>query len=220
MSADPSIWYRVGYALERARGDAAPAGRSSERKPTRGSPKRPAHQGPWPSADDLIATGVAALAGRLLDAWRPARKVTFTRMLRAGAAGAAAALLLDLVRPLVHGRAELPALDRATGTRLLAGAGQGLLYGTVVEPRVPGPPVVKGAIFALAEYMADPAGGLSHLLGAHTPHGRLPIVAELLGDLEPHERDYVEHLLFGIALAVLCGSAPSPDGPEETDTEA
>jgi hypothetical protein len=166
----------------------------------------------WPTADDLINTGVAALAGKLLDAWRPAKKVTFTRLLRAGAAGAGAALLLDLVKPLLGGRAELPTLDRDAGTRLLAGVGQGLLYGAVVEPRVPGPALVKGAVFAMAEYMADPAGGLSRILGSQGPQGRLPIVADLLEDLESEDREILEHLVFGIALAVLCGTAPALNG--------
>jgi hypothetical protein len=220
MAADPSIWYRVGYALERARGGDASSDdvpRPSERRGR--SPARDAARPAWPTADDLVATGVAALAGKLLDAWRPARKVSFARLLKAGAAGAGAALLLDLVKPLLHGRPQLPEFDRNTGTRLLAGASQGLLYGAVVEPRVPGPPLVKGAVFALAEYLTDPAGGLSHLLGAHTPQGRLPVVADLLKDLEPHDREMLEHLVFGIALAVLCGAGPYRNGVSEAEIE-
>lgn len=203
----------MGYALERARRLDAPSDEEARpRKPARRSPAHEPNKLGWPAADDLIASGVAALAGTLLDAWRPARRVTFTRLVRAGAAGAGAALLLDLVKPLLSGRAELPRLDQATGTRLLAGAGQGLLYGAVLEPRVPGPPILKGVIFALAEYMADPAGGLSHILGAHAPQGRLPIISDLLADLESHDREYLEHLVFGIALAILSGSAPSMNG--------
>jgi hypothetical protein len=218
MSADPSIWYRVGYALERARArDAASDEEPQLRRPGKRSRARSADAKAWPSADDLITSGAIALAGRILDAWRPAGKVSFTRLLKAGAAGAGAALLLDLVRPLLRGRAEMPALDRDTGARMLAGAGQGLLYGAVVEPRVPGPPLVKGAVFALAEYMADPAGGLSRLLGAHAPHSRLPVVADLLEDLEPHDREYLDHLIFAVALAILCGEAPSSNGAVEIE---
>jgi hypothetical protein len=213
MSSDPSIWFRVGYALERARSlDASSTDKPRPGKAAKRSPAREPATSGWPTADDLIASGVVVLAGKLLDAWRPARKVTYSRLLRAGAAGAAAALLVDLVRPLLSGRAELPALDRNTGTRLLAGAGQGLLYGAVVEPRVPGPPLVKGAVYALAEYMADPAGGLSRILGPHAPQRRMPIVADLLEDLEPHDREVLDHLVFGIALAVLCGTAPALNG--------
>jgi hypothetical protein len=219
MSSDSNIWFRVGYALERARGgDVAPQEAGRPKRSKGRAPARDADAG-WPTGDALIATGVAALAGKLLDVWRPARKVTFTRLLRAGAAGAAATLVLDLMKPLLEGRAELPALDKDAGARLLAGAGQGLLYGALVEPRVPGPLVVKGAVFALAEYMADPAGGLTHLLGAHTPQGRLPVVSELLHDLEPRDREVFEHLVFGITLAILCGSSPQANGAGEVELE-
>ena len=145
--------------------------------------------------------------------------MTFTRLLRASAAGAGAALLLDMVKPWLAGRAEVPALDQDAATRLLLGAGQGLLYGTVVEPRVPGPPVVKGAVFAIAEYLADPAGGLTQILGAHMPHSRLPVVSDLLEDLEPHDREVLEHLAFGITLAVLCGASPSRNGSADSDPD-
>lgn len=220
MSSDPSIWYRVGYALERARAHQPSSEEEAAPQSKRGRSRSAKVAEPaWPSADDLIASGVAALAGRLLGAWRPTRKVTFSRLLRAGAAGAGAALLLDMLKPLISGRAELPVFDREMGSRLLAGAGQGLLYGSVVEPRVPGPAVVKGVVFALAEYMADPAGGLTHLLGSHTPQGRLPVVAGLLEELEPHDREYLEHLAFGVALAVLCGASPSRNGAPEGDIE-
>lgn len=162
----------------------------------------------WPTVDDVVASGVTALAARALSAWRPARRVTLGSLLRAGLAGAGAALLVDLARPLLTGRAEFPDLGKETGSRMLAGASQGLLYGAVVEPRVPGPPVLKGAVFALAEYIAHPAGGLSRVLGSQMPHRRLPGVADLLDGLEPHEQEYVEHLAFGVALAILSGSSP------------
>jgi hypothetical protein len=216
MASDSTIWYRVGYALERARaGSASDAeGPAPERRSRSETAERPI----WPTADDLLASGAVALAGKLLGAWRPAGKVTFTRLLRAGLAGAGAALLVDLARPLVRGRAEVPDMGSDTGARMLAGAGQGLLYGALVEPRVPGPALVKGAVFALADYMAHPAGGLSRLLGAHAPHARLPMVADLLDGLEPHEQEYVEHLAFGIVLAVLCGPSPSLDGSRDDDS--
>lgn len=219
MSSDSTIWYRVGYALERVRGGDTPSDESTNgRKPAGRSRAEASDRGDWPTADDLIASGVTALAGKVLSAWRPARKVTFTRLLRSGLAGAGAALLVELVKPLLTGRAELPELDERVGSRMLAGAGQGLLYGAVVEPRMPGPPLIKGAVFALAEYLAHPAGGLSHLLGAHAPQGRLPVVSDLLEDLTPEDREYVEELAFGVALAVLCGSS-ADDGIEDDDAD-
>lgn len=216
MPSDPTIWYRVGYALERARGSgASESDPPGESKPAPRSRPHASERHAWPTADDIVASGVVALAGKLLTAWTPARKVTLIRLLRAGLAGAGAALLVDLVRPLLAGRAELPEIDGDTGTRMLAGASQGLLYGAIVEPRVPGPTLLKGAVFALADYMAHPAGGLTNLLGAHAPHRRLPFVSDLLEGLEPHEQEYVEHLAFGVALAVLCGPSPSLPGSDD-----
>jgi len=219
MASDSTLWYRVGYALERARSASEPSESNGEKHERRVRSSDEGADAGWPTADDLIATGVTALAAKVLDAWIPGRKVTFTRLLRAGLAGAGAALLVDLVKPLLNGRAELPELDRDTGARLLAGASQGLLYGAVIEPRVPGPPIFKGAVFALAEYMAHPAGGLVHLLRGQTPQGKLPVVRDLLGELEPAEREYVEELAFGVALAILCGSSPSLNGHAEADED-
>jgi hypothetical protein len=215
MSSDPSIWYRVGYALERAKARKEPPDDDRDARGPGVSSERGAQQPAWPTADDLVASGTAALVARVLTAWRPSRGVSASRLLRAGLAGAGAALLLDLVRPLLKGRAELPQVDGATGARLLAGASQGLIYGATIEPRLPGPPIVKGAVFALAEYMAHPAGGLSRFLGAQTLHGRIPVVRDLLEELEPEDREYVEHLVFGVALAILCGPGPSANGPEQ-----
>ncbi|NIX22339.1 MAG: hypothetical protein GWN07_21900, partial [Actinobacteria bacterium] len=72
-------------------------------------------------------------------------------------------LLADLVRPLLRDDADLPGIDRDTAEHMLAGLGQGLIYGGVVEPRVPGPALVKGALFGSLEYAVHPLGGLSGL---------------------------------------------------------
>ena len=166
----------------------------------------------WPSADDLISTGAMLVLDRVIPARGRDRKPGFTGLLRAGAAGAAAALLVDLVRALLRGNAELPVLDRETVDRVLAGVGQGLVYGALVEPRVPGTALVKGALYGSVEYVADPMGGLRTLLGQHTLQGRLPGVGEFLEGLDAHERAYLEHVAFGIALAILYESSPSRNG--------
>ncbi len=166
----------------------------------------------WPSADDLISTGMMFLLDRLTGARGRDRKPGFTGLLRAGAAGGAAALLVNLARPLLRGDAELPVLDRETVDRVLAGVGQGLVYGALVEPRVPGPALLKGALYGSVEYAADPMGGLHTLLGQHTPQGRLPGVADFFEGLDPHDRAYLEHVAFGIALALLYESSASSNG--------
>jgi hypothetical protein len=226
MTSEDGFWYRVGYALERARRPstrrergrlAGLTERASEETLDAAEERAESNGSGGFLSEQLVTAGVAALAGRLLDVWEPKRSVRFSRLLWAGAAGAAAALLVDAVRPFLRGEPNRPVFDRATADRLIAGVSQGLLYGAVIEPRVPGPTVLKGALFGSAEYAADAAGGLVRLLREHTPHGRLPVVGRMLEEIDPHDRVYLEHLAFGIALAVFCGSAPSSNGAEDDE---
>lgn len=217
MPPKQSLWFRLGYALERAREGPPAAGRSlrglaeQQAKPL----KAEGESGPgpaWPSIDSIVASGASAAVAKVLNGWKPQRKASTLRLLRAGAAGAAAALLVDMLRPLIHGEPGVGPLDKETVDRLIAGIGQGLVYGAVVEPRIPGPTLVKGALYGTAEYAVDPVGGLSRLLGPHAPQHRLPVIGHLLEDLDPHDRAYAEHMVFGVALALLYGSSPSSNG--------
>jgi len=218
MPHKKSLWYKVGFALEKARQAPASGGKAlaSLKDRTKPAAEKRSRKIPnpetWPTADELVASGAAALAGRVLDGWSPRSHGGGARLIRAGIAGATAAFVVEVVRPFLEGRIEAPTLNRQLVDRLLVGAGQGLVYGGVVEPRVPGPAMVKGALYGSAEFAVDPMGGLSHLLGGHAPQGRLPVVAHLLEDLDGHDRAYVEHVAFGMALAILYGSSPSSNG--------
>ena len=217
MPPKQSLWFRLGYALERAREGPPAAGRSlrglaeQQTKPL----KAEGESGPgpaWPSIDSIVASGASAAVAKVLNGWKPQRKASTLRLLRAGAAGAAAALLVDMLRPLIRGEPGVGPLDKETVDRLIAGIGQGLVYGAVVEPRIPGPTLVKGALYGTVEYAVDPVGGLSRLLGPHAPQHRLPVIGHLLEDLDPYDRAYAEHMVFGVALALLYGSSPSSNG--------
>lgn len=216
MSSENSFWYRLGYALERTRQAPSAGARKlatlKERRPAAERKRGLPHPAEWPSGDQLVASGLVALVAKTLDLWRPRRRTGAGGLLKAGVAGAAAALAVEVVRPLLQGRAELPELDEDTLGHVLAGMGQGLVYGLVVEPRLPGPSALKGALYGSAEYAVDPVGGLSRLLGPHAPLKRLPVVGHLLDDLTPRDRAYAEHLAFGIALALIYGSSPSSNG--------
>lgn len=215
MPSKKSFWYRLGFALERAR-DVPSGGKRKLETLKKRMPKAPerrrSHPADWPSADELVASGVVALVAKTLDAWRPRKKTGAIHFLKAGVAGVGAAIVLELVRPLLRGEAQLPVLDGATVDRLLVGAGQGVLYGAVVEPRIPGPRLAKGALYGSAEYAVDAAGGLAKLLGPHAPLKRIPVVGHLLEDLDPHDRAYLEHVVFGVTLAMLYRSSPSSNG--------
>lgn len=219
MAGKNSIWYTLGHALERARH--TPPARKGIPGLAERATKSPDRQGqeraPVPTADELVAAGAAVVVDRVLATWTGRKAPGFTRLLRAGAAGAAAALLTDLVRPLVTGRRDRPLIDADTADRMLAGAGQGLVYGSIVEPRMPGPALLKGAVYGSAEYWSDPVGGLSGLLGGHAPQRHLPVLGDVMDALDARERAYLEHLIFGIALALIYESRSASRGitPEE-----
>ncbi len=218
MSGTKSIWYRLGHALERARHAKSaprPLPGLAERRGRNGTvARRSDERPPLPAPDDLVAAGVAMAVDRVLASWTGRTPPGFARLVRAGAAGAAAALLLDLTRPLVTGRADRPLVDARTTERMLAGVGQGLVYGSIVEPRVPGPPLLKGAFYGSAEYWSDPVGGLSGLFGGHAPLRHVPLLGALVETDDDEERAYLEHLVFGVALALIYGSRSDRSGIE------
>lgn len=235
MSSHQSIWYRLGFALERARlasttaaaeGTAGAGAEGAAGQPRRLASLKERSRRPTPGrrpvADDLFAAAGAALAAKALDAWRPRRGVGPVRLLKAGLAGAGTALVVDLVRPVLRGRTdEIPVPGGLSVERLLAGAAQGVLYAGVVEPRVPGPPLLKGTLYGSAEYVADPAGGLTRLLGARGRLRRIPLLStltHLLEDIQPHDRIYLEHVTFGIVVALLYGSSPRNRGMASPDS--
>ncbi|MEJ2540271.1 MAG: hypothetical protein P8188_09905 [Gemmatimonadota bacterium] len=153
----------------------------------------------------LLATAGGALVATLLKGW-PARGEPGPALVaRAAAAGAAAAVLVALGRDFVRGERSLDMED--VPDRLLSGAARGLIFGAVVEPRLPGPPILNGAIWGGAEFLLSPLGGLGRLLGRHTTYGRLPVVQGVLNqDAGSDDADLVESLVFGVALALMAGS--------------
>jgi hypothetical protein len=83
--------------------------------------------------------------------------------------------------------------------------------------------VLKGTLYGSTEYVADPAGGLTRLLSTRSALRRIPLVsllARLLEDLDPHDRVYLEHVTFGIVLAILYGSSPRSNGIAPPDRVA
>ena len=215
-------WYRLGYALEAARRTPTPSklralgerlaafreeGKSRVASgDDRDAPVRAPKDG-GQVFDDLIAGGAAAVAVKMLKAWPARRRSGWSHVVRASLAGAGAALLRELTAPLLRGRLELPEIDDGLGGRLLSGAARGALYGSFVEPRLPGPPVVRGLIYGSAEYLAAPWGGLSGMLGSVAPWRRIPGLSSIVGDSEIGEDGWIDHLVFGMALALLAGVA-------------
>ena len=197
MHKKENLSYRLGYALETARSRLPSAGEAGG-----GERPSPVDDVSHKVLDALLTVGAGSVLTRVLSLWPSRKGPGLFRLFRAGAAGAAAAFLAELARPVLTGRNTETALEEKLTDVLLAGAGRGLLYAALVEPRLPAPPFLKGAAYGGLEYALRPWGGLAELAGSKAPHGRIPALQLLLKDRGADEQ-LVEHVAFGVALALL-----------------
>jgi hypothetical protein len=195
MPKKENLWYRVGYALETVRNRPVPAQAGVK-------PPAPADDVTHKILDAFLAVGAGSALTRVFSLWPTRKGPGLFRLFRGGMAGAAAAFLAELARPVITGRKEEPPLEEELTDILLAGAGRGLLYAALVEPRVPGPPLLQGVAYGGLEYALMPWGGLGELAGSHSPQGKIPALAMLLKDRGADEQ-LVEHIAYGVALALL-----------------
>jgi hypothetical protein len=76
------------------------------------------------------------------------------------------------------------------------------MYAAIVEPRVPGPSLLQGSAYGALEYALTPWGGLEELAGPAAPHRRIPALGVLLRG-RGEDEELLQHLVFGVALAIL-----------------
>ncbi|MEX0980437.1 MAG: hypothetical protein WDZ89_05035 [Gemmatimonadota bacterium] len=155
--------------------------------------------------DALFAAGAGTVVNRLLERWGRGGPHSAGALVKAGTAGAAAALVMEALRPLLERNGRKLELDAELGYAVMEGAGRGLIYGLLLHRRIPGPSAMKGAVYGTAEYLVGPWGGVSHLLHPLTPQSSLPVVGALLDPGDRSEDTLVEHLVFGTSLALLYG---------------
>lgn len=215
MHSNDTLWYRLGYTLERARGSAPDLPSLLRQGAPDSAGRDNPRDNPGDGADDgkdgmavgaLVLGGAGALASRLLRAWPRRHAPGVLGLAAAGASGAAAGLLVELVGPLLRGEAAPAADDDELAASVLSGTGRGLAYGAVAEPRLPGPAVLRGFLYGTLEYAIAPWGGLPGLLGSASPHRKLPVVSRLLEPGEDDEADYLDFVIFGLALGLLYGT--------------
>lgn len=149
----------------------------------------------------VVASALTAAGAKALQGWARSRKPRLNRILRGAAAGAGAAGLVYAARRFVVADArEMDLTDE-----VLAGAGKGVIYAALVDPLLPGPPLVRGALMGTADYLLAPWGGLISRLQSLSPARKLPLVSTLLETGDAEDDPYVAFLLYGVALAVLHG---------------
>lgn len=197
MPKNEDLWYRIGYALEATRNRLPPT------PPQRRIPKPSVvGEASHKVLDAVLTVGAGTVLTRLLSLWPGRHRPGLFRLFRAGAAGAAAALLAELLRPAIAGATSEAALEEEIADVLLAGAGRGLMYSAIVEPRIPGHPALRGALYGALEYALTPWGGLEEIAGTAAPHRRIPALAILLR-ARGEDEELLQHLVFGLALALL-----------------
>jgi hypothetical protein len=200
MPNKENLWYRVGYALETVRDRLPPPARESAGKPSRGETL--SHDVSHKIMDAFLAVGAGSLFTRVFSLLPRRRNPGIFRLLRAGTAGAVAAFLAEAVRPALTGKKPDTPMEEALTDILLTGAGRGLLYAALVEPRIPAPALLQGVAYGSLEYALTPWGGLGELAGSKAPQGKIPALSVLLKDRGTDEQ-LVEHIAFGVALALL-----------------
>jgi len=173
MPKKENLWYQVGYALETVRNRLPTPTADEGKKPL------PVDDVSHKVMDALLTVGAGSVLTRTLSFLPSKGGPSLFRLFRGGIAGSVAAFLAELARP-----------------------GRGLLYAALVEPRVPGPPILQGAMYGGLEYALMPWGGLGELAGSRAPQGKIPALAVLLKDRGADEK-LIEHIAFGVALALL-----------------
>lgn len=155
-----------------------------------------------------ISAALTTAASTALKRWARSHRPGPGRLLRGAAAGAGAAGISLAGRALLNRDAPRPDVVDT----LLAGAGRGVVYAAVLDPILPGPPVVRGAMTGLAEYLLAPRGGLLSRLSGLTVVERLPVVGTLMDAGDDAEDPFLAVLLYGVALGLLTGEADDADG--------
>ncbi|MDX1567766.1 MAG: hypothetical protein R3223_08185, partial [Longimicrobiales bacterium] len=158
-SDDQDIWYRLGYLLERLREAPSSLSALETLKPGGGASGKDASSGN-PGNDDsgnlparLLDQGARALGSRLLSVLPTRGRARLLDLLASAVAGTAATVLAEVLASLTTSDRDLPLEMDKLAVTLTGGAGRGLAYAGVIEPRIPGPAFLVGFLYGTAEYV-------------------------------------------------------------------
>jgi len=157
-------------------------------------------------ADDATETiqtaALAAGAAWLLSRFFRPRDVSWPRVVIAGVAATALADMVGRFREDSPAPGRLPYAEDPEELMARFGAGIAVAagYASLLYPRIPGPPLLRGLAFGALEIAAAPRGGLLHL-ATQAPGVRFPLQTLAL----PVDEDAgpASHLAFGLALGFL-----------------
>lgn len=116
---------------------------------------------------------------------------------------------LDTITPLGEPLSDDPEIQRwvARGGHYAAGIGLAVFYARYVHHRIPGPPVLRGALFGGLDGSTLHWGGLIPLLNRLHPDLDLPTgISGLTEDPELGARVLARHLAYGVGLGAVYGA--------------
>jgi hypothetical protein len=214
MSLGDSLWYGLGRSAERLSSTLSRATQSvREAGPDRGPDGNGQGTGPTPLSHSTEAMLLAGLSAALLSGvrrWTASRRPGLGSLARGALAGAGAVACVHAFAVLRrHGSDE----DNDHETRpvdvldeLLSGAGRGIIYAAILDPLLPGPPLLRGSLAGTAEYLSAPLGGIFSNLEKLSPIRRVPFISVLLETGEPSDDDsFFSFLAYGLILGALYG---------------
>jgi hypothetical protein len=163
-----------------------------------------------------LAVGAAG-AWLLTRVLRP-RPVSWPRVVVAGVAATLLAELAartfepDLSRERTSHADDPEALLRRLGAGVAVAAG----YASLLYPRLPGSPLVRGLAFGALEVAATPSGGLARM-AADIPGLRFPL--QQLAVSADEERGPIAHMAFGLGLGLFYMYPRDGDPDEDIDDD-
>jgi len=204
---DRSPWFVLGKALGSAGSllsalDSNPFDRAEDPEPGAGGGGAGASIVPRTSRMRPMAGVAGAAVLTALDRWLGRRRPPLRRLVRGAVAGAGAAGILVSLRAVLDHDEDTDLIDE-----VLAGAGKGVIYASLVDPFLPGPPVARGALAGTLDYLISPTGGIYSHLQSLSPARKLPMVSVLLEAGDAEDDPYLSFLCYGVALGLLYGEA-------------
>ena len=212
-----SFWHGLGRGIESTI-SALPVtstrsllGRSRTRRQT-GSPDEVGESGNVrPGA---LLRAISAFGVSIARRWSRTHRPSPRALARGAIAGAGAAGIVLLYRMLMAPRTkgigdvgpeEAEASTDEIADELLAGAGRGLIYAALLDPYLPGPPILRGAMIGAADYLTAPLGGLFSRLQEFSPIRRVPVISILLETGDAEDDPFLLFLLHGALLGLIYG---------------
>jgi len=130
-----------------------------------------------PRAPDFWAFVATTAAGLALAKFVRPKRVSWPRAVVAGVAATALAHLADTLEERAGGGSPTDETAADASARYVAGIATAIAYASLIYPRIPGPPLVRGLAFGAIEAATLPQGGILATLRQVSPRLSIPLAS-------------------------------------------